>query len=38
MENKINTIAEVVDSKEKYVADLDQALAVAGTLLIINLY
>ncbi|KAJ8721340.1 hypothetical protein PYW07_002115 [Mythimna separata] len=28
--NKINTIAEEVDAKEKYVADLDQALAVAG--------
>lgn len=28
--NKINTVAEEVDSKEKYVADLDQALAVAG--------
>ncbi|KAJ8730623.1 hypothetical protein PYW08_002036 [Mythimna loreyi] len=28
--NKINTIAEEVDSREKYVADLDQALAVAG--------
>lgn len=30
MENKINTIAEDVDKKEKYSADLDQALAVAG--------
>ncbi|XP_026732604.1 synaptic vesicle glycoprotein 2C-like [Trichoplusia ni] len=30
MENKINTIAEDVDNKEQYAADLDQALAVAG--------
>lgn len=30
MESKINTVAEDVDSKDKYAADLDQALAVAG--------
>ncbi|XP_063893602.1 synaptic vesicle glycoprotein 2B [Helicoverpa armigera] len=30
MEDKINTVAEDVDNKDKYAADLDQALAVAG--------
>lgn len=35
MENKINTIAEDVDNKEQYAADLDQALAVAGNLFIL---
>lgn len=35
MESKINTVAEDVDSKDKYAADLDQALAVAGKLKIV---
>ena len=30
MESKIKSITEDVDKKEKYTADLDQALAVAG--------